>query len=206
MLRTVLPVLLLAGPLACGGGAAAYRQYRDKCEAHCQLPATGCEGRDAGACVDRCAVTAEGLPALCGQCVAESSSFETQGSSGGQSACSLSIGRATGSTCAASCASTPATTVDPALLQVQCQLRCQRVTTLACPPSTSTDADCAKACVAAASGLPRLCAQCLVEDTGWEIVGAGPGPDGGPGPVSCSYSVGRSTSSTCRGFCTPDAG
>lgn len=206
MTRALLVPLLAAATLGCEGGAAAYRQYRDKCQTRCVLPASGCEGRDAGECVDRCAVASEGLPATCAQCVAEVSGYETLGSPGGASTCYVLTGRVATARCAAPCAATPPTVMDPALAQVHCELRCQLRTTWTCPAGTPTEAECAKACATAAQGLPRLCAQCLIEETGWEAVGSGSGPDGGAGTVSCSYSVGRSTSTACRSLCTPDAG
>ncbi|MBK7859862.1 MAG: hypothetical protein IPJ65_14810 [Archangiaceae bacterium] len=204
-MKTTIVTAGLLTLIACGAtGPSSFTQYRDKCTGPCALPAQGCEGRDAGYCLDYCSARAEGLTATCAQCIAEHTGWETLGD-GQNTTCSLFVGSATGSACASQCKA--ATAADPQVVRAQCELTCTvDLSAYACDSSTPSAESCISACVSATSGLGRLCAQCITEHTHWEVIGSGPGPDGGGGSWSCGYSVGRASGSDCAAFCTSDGG
>lgn len=203
-----LLLLSLSALCACTGGGGApqdagsghFTQYLDTCAMNCALPGSGCvEPRDAGTCIDSCATRAQGLPEDCARCIAEHTGWELHNVPGtSQVSCSLAVGRATSSACARQC-QVPLTLANPALVSAQCALACAEPPEQ-CPAGSASPAACQHACEAAAAGLPRLCAQCLVENVGWVSFSVGT-EDGGGRVVSCGSASVPVIGSSCSAFC-----
>lgn len=180
IVRGISLLTVTAALAACGGGNNGGRPvvipdvpvgaFEAGCQQLCTLAAgeTVCTAKHAQYCLESCRARTRDLPQACGDCLittgtpisgfvdtADHTPYCTVGGPG-----SLT-------TCATACDDAGAAPPSPDL-ELFCQLECSfymdQGTPLAC--SMSASADCLSACRSAIAAQPRICAQCLIEQTG----------------------------------------
>lgn len=173
MKRTLLVFAVLGS--ACGEDArpvnipvVAAGEHEAECQRLCTIPAGDehCEAKHAEFCLASCRVRTSGLPAACAECLLSNGSVihgylnsfdDPYCSTGGPTAIS---------NCADVCDDGGAAPPEPALATV-CTLECafymQDPTPLAC--SDDGAEECLADCAAVVAAQPRVCAQCLSDQT-----------------------------------------
>jgi len=180
-----MSVLMLAAGLAgCGGNSARpvvipdvpAGAFEAGCQQLCTLAPTEtvCTAKHAEYCLASCRARTRDLPQACGDCVITAGTpiggYIDNSSKPPMPYCTVG-GPASLETCSTMCDDAGAAGPS-ADLDVLCQLECSFYMMQKAPVACSMDAakDCLTSCRSAIAAQPRICAQCLAEQTGHGVI------------------------------------